>query len=505
MVNAKLLQKYRAHFPEQYSESLSLNGFDFSDLTSESSLEDLISTTIKIVDTMKTKEHHPHLGGIIHSSDYKKIQQEASVPQRGQPFPQVMIKLQDLASGHPIQTEFYMTNAIPLPTKFSLAAHLLGAYLNSNPVFDVYGPAAADAETEAIAMMAEILGYDKLKAGGYFTSGGSAGNKAALRIGVQKAAITKLNPDEIHLSERTDFRKVGAPDNLYVFSNELAHFSVDEVMASANLGSDHNIKVKSNLDNSMNIDDLEKQMREVLKPKSEGGKGGLIAAIYATVGTTDSFGMDEVSKIKEIRDRLVEEFNLPYNPHLHADMANGGLFTMFNDYNFEENPLGIDDVAVTALQQISKRMQQAKEADSAIFDFHKLGYSPYLNSLFVVKDAGDQKLVDRDEDCSPYIGERSYSHHHTGYTEECSRISASLPALVNLKTLGKEGYQVILANLIERAEQLKSELDDQNGVKVLNKEFPGPIVNLMNKWKRNLKANFLLKKLKIEMHTLAKL
>ncbi len=445
------LQKYLALFPGQ--EPSPKNAEVETSPEIETSLLSMVGKAIDSVDSLKDESHSPHLGGEVKKADYRKLRDAAIIPPSGLPFGHLGEMFNQWALGHPFQTEFYFTNAIPLSTKPALAANLLGAYLNSNPIFDAYGPAAASAEIEVVAMISRLIGYNEKKSIGYFTYGGTGGNDAALRIGIEKAIpSTKEN---------------GLSPDIYVLSNELAHFSIDSAVADAGIGKIKNILVKSNQDNSMDIADLEKKMKLIFERRGE------IAVIYATGGTTDAFGIDEVSEIRRVRDKLSEEYGKRYLPHIHADLAMGGFFSVFSHYDFENNPLGIEEKALASLHKIKERLSQTKDADSIIFDFHKLGYTPYLNSLFITKDAADLRSFTKD---SPYMFTNGGGEYHTDYTKECSRIFAALPAKVNLMLLGIEGYQVILGNLIERAEQLKEGLATIRGVGVLNQTTPSPTV-----------------------------
>ncbi len=465
-MKAEYLERYRKLFPSQISPSrnrpMTASGFINFDGENTPTLDEYLHAITETIHEMKT-DSSPLLGGSVKQPTCKKLLETAVIPEQGILLSKIFKRFEELAEGHPTALKpTYMTNAIPIPTKISIAAMTFGAILNSNPVWRLYGPAASDAEEEVLMMMSEWMRYDKTKVGGYFTYGGTGGNEGALRIGLEKAA--------------PGYRQEGIPSNVYVLSNELAHFSVDSVVADS-MGTKKNIRVKSNLDNSINLQNLEERMEEILKPVNSGGKGGEIAVIYATGGTTDGFGMDEISKIKEIRDRLAKKYGKSYLPHIHADLAMGGFFAAFNDYDFENNPLGIEETALISLKKIQERMLQIKDADSAIFDFHKLGYTPYLNSLFIIKDAQNFKGVTRDDNASPYIGDRKYGGgRHTGETKECSRIFASLAAYANLEALGKDGYRTILGNLIERAEQLKSLIHNKEGIEVLNDKLPGPTV-----------------------------
>src|SRR6185436_865836 len=87
-------------------------------------------------------------------------------------------------------------------------------------------------------------------------------------------------------------------------------------------------------ENEMRVCLFETMLRDVLK------QGRKVAAIVATMGTTDAFGLDDLAAIIEIRDRLRDEFSLAYTPHIHADAVIGWAWSVFNDYDFANNPLG---------------------------------------------------------------------------------------------------------------------------------------------------------------------
>ncbi|MDI5791151.1 hypothetical protein PO124_30360 [Bacillus licheniformis] len=57
--------------------------------------------------------------------------------------------------------------------------------------------------------------------------------------------------------------KEGVPGNFYAFCSEAAHYSLYKSMEAAGLGSDHLIKVKTNLDHSMDTEDLREKLRQV--------------------------------------------------------------------------------------------------------------------------------------------------------------------------------------------------------------------------------------------------
>lgn len=193
--------------------------------------------------------------------------------------------------------------------------------------------------------------------------------------------------------------------------------------------------------NSMDIDDLEAKMIQVIN------NGGIPLYILATMGSTDTFTIDDIKKIKESAEAIQKKYKL--KPiYIHADSAMGGFYSFFNNYNFAENPLSFEPNLKNALLYVQDKMQYMALADSVCFDFHKLGQTPYASSILIVKNHTDLQLMDIEQDDTPYLGNRSYGSYHTGYTLECSRSGSAIPMYINLLAFGIEGYQKILANYI---------------------------------------------------------
>jgi glutamate/tyrosine decarboxylase-like PLP-dependent enzyme len=105
-----------------------------------------------------------------------------------------------------------------------------------------------------------------------------------------------------------------------------------------------------------------------------------------TLGTTDAFGLDDLEAIIALRDRLVEEFHLPYRPHVHADAVIGWAWAVFNDYDLEGKPLSFRRRTLRALAGACRHIRHLHLADSLGVDFHKTGFAPYISSLLLVKE-----------------------------------------------------------------------------------------------------------------------
>jgi glutamate/tyrosine decarboxylase-like PLP-dependent enzyme len=200
-----------------------------------------------------------------------------------------------------------------------------------------------------------------------------------------------------------------------------------------------------------------------------------VAVIIATLGTTDAFGIDNLTDIVRLRDQLAQEYNLARPPHVHADAVIGWIWSVFKDYDFETNPLGFHARTVRSLQDSLQRLGDLSLADSIGFDFHKTGYAPYISSAFLVKDRTDLNLLSREPDEMPYLYQ--WGQYKPGsYTLECSRSAAgALAALANMRLLGKQGYRVLIGHVVEMMEMLRERLEPIPFIEVLNDFNYGPV------------------------------
>ena len=363
----------------------------------------------------------------VSSDFYQSVIEEAALPEKGFGAEKSVEELLKLLDGHRFLNRHYVANATPLPNTASIAGNLLMVLLNGNNLWDVDGTAAARTEVQITAMLSDIVGYDRHKSGGFTTWGGQGAVFQSLRL-----AIASAYPEA---------NQQGTPHHLYAFCSELSHFSLYKSMEASGIGTDHLIKVKTNRDHSMDLADLREKMQAVIE------KGGHPIYVLATLGTTDSFGIDDLAGIKKVTEEIEAAYGLP-PVYIHADTAMGGMYGFFNGYDFIGNPLHLEDEVLETLARYKKHFQHLHLADSLVFDFHKLGQTPYITSLFLVKNREALKVVDLDPDETPYVGNRGFGSYHTSYTLECSRMGSSIPIYASLLAFGIEGYQEILANYI---------------------------------------------------------
>ncbi|HEX4143750.1 MAG TPA: pyridoxal-dependent decarboxylase, partial [Pirellulales bacterium] len=346
-------------------------------------------------------------------------------------------------------------NVVPNPTIASLIGVLLPLAYNPNLCSDESSRLFAEAEVRAVAMTAALVGYPPDEAGGVFTFGGTGGVLYGLKIGLEKA----LPGSGVH----------GLRESAVVLTSAQSHYCCLTAAAWLGIGQDGVIAVPTGPDNAIRVDALEAAAREAL------AAGKHIAAIVATLGTTDAFGIDDLEAIDAMRQRLVEEFSLSYVPHLHADAVIGWAWSVFNDYDFEANPLEFRGRTVRALAAAHDRIRHLPLADSIGIDFHKTGYAPYVSALVLVRRQSDLTRIARPAETMPYLYQ-SGEHHPGFYTLETTRSATGpMAALANLLLLGKEGYRVLLGHAVEMSEVLRERIESNPHLTVLNHQNVGPV------------------------------
>lgn len=346
-------------------------------------------------------------------------------------------------------------NVVPSPTIPSIIGGLLPSIYNPNLVSEESSRQVSLAEVEAISMTAALVGYDPARADGVFTFGGTGTLLYGAKIGLEKAV--------------PDVRRKGLRTPAVLVCSDRAHYACVTVANWLGLGEENVIAIPTTDDNQMIVDQLAPRLREVI------ADGRRIACIVATMGTTDAFGLDDLEAIVRVRDEVVREHGLDYVPHVHADAVIGWAWSVFNDYDFEHNPLGFRHRTVRALAGTARRIRHLGLADSIGIDYHKTGFTPYISSAFLLQDGHDFAHLTRRDEETPYIFQ-SGTRHPGKYTLETTRAgSGPLAAIANLRLFGKRGLQALLGHLVTMAEELRDHLDGHASTTVMNGDNFGPV------------------------------
>jgi glutamate/tyrosine decarboxylase-like PLP-dependent enzyme len=401
----------------------------------------------------------PVLEGIdFNSPSFSGIKaSEFKFPGRGMSDPQEVIDhIIGLFNGlpnwaHPLTQK----NLMPPTTSVSVVTAFLTALFNPDicsPEFS--GRLIEEAEKKAVSVLSRIVGYDPRVSYGFFTYGGTFGIERGIRLSLDKVFPYRA--------------KTGHMEGVKIVSSESAHFSVKSAAEDLGLGSDNVIRIRSNKEGEMSILDLEDKCREMLN------HGEKIACIVATIGTTDTFGLDNIAGISRLRDDLASKYHLNYPISIHADAAVAWAWGFFRDYDFKANPLQFPAETLKALRKITRKLDSLGLADTIDVNPHKYGYVPIPSSFLLFKENGATLApLKRSPEEMPQL--HNVGPKHPGaYTMETTRYAGGvLGTLANLMFFGREGYQAMLGRIVEMGIRFRKKLSYIKGIRVINRRGVG--------------------------------
>jgi glutamate/tyrosine decarboxylase-like PLP-dependent enzyme len=351
-------------------------------------------------------------------------------------------------------------NVITMPSDPGIYGAMIGSLANPNLVYSEYSGMADELEKNVIRQIAVMVGYDTAAATGIFTQGGTFCNLYGYLAGLRKSLpeAKQYGMGYIH-----DYRFINSHGGHYSNITNLSLLGVDIMKRT--------IRIKITSANDIDLKDLEEQMRACFSLRC------VIPTILLTLGTTDTFAIDRVKPVYDLRERLCSHYDIAVKPHIHVDSAIGWSLIFFLDYDFELNPLAINHETLAGLKRNVERARELKYADSFTVDFQKWGYVPYTSSLVMFKDKGDLTALENAPENFSYFERDLQGHTYLQSTIECSRGAAGLfGAYSALHYLGMEGYQTVIAHCLQNANYFRQELSKLGFARVLAAENQGPSV-----------------------------
>jgi glutamate/tyrosine decarboxylase-like PLP-dependent enzyme len=351
-------------------------------------------------------------------------------------------------------------NVVTLPCDPAIYGALLGSLANPNLVHIDYSEMAVELEQAVIRQMATHAGWDPAVATGIFTQGGTFCNLYGYLLGIRKNLPLAR---EFGLEHGLDYRILNSQGGHYSNTTNLSLLGVNLRRKT--------IRIRITDNNDMDLEDLERQLSSCFQ------LGCVVPAIMLTMGTTDTFGVDLVKPVRDLCDRLCALHGVTTRPHLHVDSAVGWPLIFFFDYDFDGNPLEINDPTLEGLRRTTDRFRELRYADSFTIDFQKWGYVPYTSSLVMIRDAADLRALEHDPENFSYFDRDTEGRTHLHSTIECSRGGVGVfSAAAALAHLGVEGYQILVAHSLQNAGYFRRHLSQSPGVQCVATSNHGPSV-----------------------------
>lgn len=339
----------------------------------------------------------------------------------------------------------------------SLIGSLACLLKNPNLCTDTYSQRSNELEVKSITALANLLFYHTESPWGVFTMGGTISNLYGGKIGIERVCPGAMQ-------EGLQGQKICG------ITSEAAHYSNATLAGWLGIGTNNLHSIQTDKNMSMRLDVLEEKIDELYK------KGQKIAFIIATFGSTDAFGIDDITEIRKLIDNKSKEYKTP-PAQLHVDAAVGWFMTVLNEYNSEKNEFDLCTQTLKRVQIIQEAAEKLHHADSVTIDFHKMGWGHYPGSAFIVNRREDLNFLLRNKSDVPYFAEADVNRDPALFSLECSRPAIGpYSVMATLNGLGLRGCQMLAANSIDMARKLKERLNNINNVKVLNFDCLGPQV-----------------------------
>lgn len=414
----------------------------------ENNLEVLLNKTVFL---QKSLLNNNHLNPKFSSTPflYTDELQKSYIPEKGKDSEEVLTSLSEMFEGsiRP-QSPYALFNMLPSPLLDTVAATTMTQLYNTNSLMDAFGGKTILFEQRIARAIGRLVGWDHSY--GISCNGG----KLTLLYAI-KSAISKISPES---------RREGIPNDLVILTNEGAHYCVEHVCSLLGLGANQCIRIKVKEDWRMDINHLKQVVQEQF------AKGKRIAAVVCCGGTTINFSCDDTNEVYQCVKNIFTETGQTYFPYFHLDSVIGWLWFNFMGLSQEEWKQRVENPEIRfRIKCAVKKMEGVSRFDSFGVDMHKNGLCPYSTSLF----------VSRTDACFNYLNEGTYTYSETDYefgnfrayryTIENSRPATGIAAAwVAMNRLGRNGFQEYLVRLHTLSLLFKKELQNVNGISVIN-------------------------------------
>lgn len=325
----------------------------------------------------------------------------------------------------------HMTSALPY-FHLPLAKLLVG--LNQNLVKIETSKAFTPLERQVLGMMHQLV-YDQgeefyqtylhsaKESLGAFCSGGTVANMTALWVARNKCLAAKKGFRGVAREGLANALKAYDYQNMGILCSKRGHYSLSKAVDLLGLGREQMLTI----DSPQQTLCPEKALKVGLEYQQGGNK---LLAIVGIAGTTETGHVDPLDELADVAQEL--------GCHFHVDAAWGGA-TLFS-------------------QRHRGLLKGIERADSVTLDAHKQMYVPMGAGMVLFKNPNDSNAVRHH---AQYIL-RSGSKDLGATTLEGSRNGMAMMVYSALHILGRQGYQLLIDQSIEKAKSFASLITERD-------------------------------------------
>lgn len=310
----------------------------------------------------------------------------------------------NLAIHHPQNLGHQVATPLPIAALCDLVAAL------TNQAMAVYetGPSATMLERQVIRWLSALIGWEEIEVNGVLTSGGAQANLTALLAARQ------------HAQSNTWKHGVATQRPMRILASEHSHYSVSRAAGIMGLGTDAVIKIPTDDDGSMLMDEIINAHHHCLQQQE------IIMAIVANAACTPTGSIDPLQEIGEFCQR--------HKVWFHVDGAHGAS-------------------ALLSTQHRSM-LQGIDLADSVVWDGHKLLYMPAAVSAVLFKSPPDSYLAFAQDASYLFQGNsHEVETYNVSYRAlECTKRMMALKLWAAFSLYGVEGLAALVDEAFSKAQ-----------------------------------------------------
>ncbi|MCE9685004.1 putative pyridoxal-dependent aspartate 1-decarboxylase [Shewanella sp. AS16] len=325
----------------------------------------------------------------------------------------------------------HMTSALPY---FVLPLSKMMIGLNQNLVKIETSKAFTPLERQVLGMMHHLIYardgdfyqswmHSANHSLGAFCSGGTIANITALWIA--RNQVLKADGDFKGIAREgllRGLRHYGFED-LAILVSERGHYSLGKAADLLGLGRDNIISIATGPDNKVDVEQMRATALALAAKKVK------VMAIIGVAGTTETGNVDPLPELAALAAEL--------GCHFHVDAAWGGASLLSNKYRH--------------------LLAGIELADSVTIDAHKQMYVPMGAGMVIFKDPEFAHAIAHHAE---YILRRG-SKDLGSQTLEGSRPGMAMLVHACLQIIGREGYEILINNSLEKARYFADKISQQ--------------------------------------------